>query len=758
MDSTPWRILLQQVHAVLDGGTGISLTDEKHRRIYVSPAITRMLGWTPEELCDGSNLAITHPDDTERCRPDFEALLREPGGTRTFLTRAKHKDGRWRWVETSVTNLLHDPNVRACVTHYREVTDQVTARDALDQARRRFESLLSATAAVTYSCEATPPFGATFISENVETVFGHKPRAFFDDPEFWVVNLHPEDRDRMLGTIPRIFEDSRGTFEYRFRRGDGTYAWIHDEIVVSRDESGAPLEMIGVMLDVTSRHEMESALRRSEANFRAVIESAPVGVFVHRDDRIIYVNPALTSLLQVSRADLIGRSPLDITSPRMRDIARARIQSLAQREQGSSPRMEGELLRGDGSVVVAEIEGFKLDFDGSPSHVVFAHDVSDRRAMLARLVASDRLASVGVLAAGVAHEINNPLAFMQTNLVLLADRLAATADPELARVLADVRDGAARIQALVRDLRSFARPDTERVAAVDLREVVDSCVRMSQNEIRSRANLVVAVGDVPPVAGSASRLGQVFLNLLINAAQSIAEGDPNANEVRVVAYRAATGGVVVEVSDTGVGIEPAVLGHVFDPFFTTKPLGIGTGLGLSICHGIVKGLGGDITVESRVGKGTTFRVVLPLWTGARALESERPLTRPPSRRLRILVVDDERAMGDSLRLLLASDHDVTAVTSAREALTRIEGGFMCDVVLCDLMMPGVSGMDLYDTLLRIAPDLAPRVVFVTGGAFTPSSRQFLERVPNPRLEKPFDLDALRDVLASITTDTKPATP
>jgi two-component system cell cycle sensor histidine kinase/response regulator CckA len=759
VSTTRWRSLLEEVFSVLDRGDGISLTDRELRRVYVSPAVTRMLGWTPEELCSGALRDLTHPDDVPRIRQASAELFNEPGGERTFLARTRHKDGRWRWVESTTVNLLEDPDVAALVTHYRDVTDAVVAREALDDARRRFESLLSATSAVTYTCKTTPPYAATFISENVEAMLGHPARAFLDDPSFWKDHIHPDDRDAVFADLAGIFESGRNVREYRLRRGDGTYAWVQDDHVLVH-ENGAPKELIGFALDVTKRHEMETALRRSEANFRVLIESAPICVFVHRDDKIIYVNPALAKLLRVEPDELVGQSPLAITPENRRELARARIETVSKGPTyAQSPRIESELLRSDGTMVPVEIEGVKLHFDGILSHVVCPHDISDRRAMLTRLAASDRLASLGVLAAGVAHEINNPLAFLQTNVVLLADRLGSNDDPEVAAMLRDVREGATRIAALVRDLRSFARPDVEQMSAVDVRDVIESCARMARNEIASRARLVMSIGDVPPVAASASRLGQVILNLLINAAQSIPDGNPAENEVKITACRAASGRVVIEVSDTGIGIAPDVLGHVFDPFFTTKPLGSGTGLGLSICHGIVKGFGGDITVESRVGHGSTFRVELPAWSSSRkSHDPKRDTQSVPLKGLRILVVDDERAMGESLRLLLSRDHDVIALTSAREALARIETGFRCDVLLCDLMMPDVTGMDFYDTLSRDFPDLASRMVFLTGGAFTPSSQQFLERVPNPRLEKPFELDALHAALATVIKNTKPAAP
>src|ERR1019366_3468677 len=234
------------------------------------------------------------------------------------------------------------------------------------------------------------------------------------------------------------------------------------------------------------------------------------------------------------------------------------------------------------------------------------------------------------------------------------------------------------------------------------------------NEIRHRARLVKEYGDVPLVLATEARLGQVFLNILVNAAQALEVGDAAENVIRVRAATERDGQVVVQVSDTGPGIPPDILDRIFDPFFTTKPVGLGTGLGLWICQGIVTSLGGEITAESRPGEGATFRVVLPS-----AISADRPSTpeppavapAPDARRLELLVVDDEIAIGRTLAIALADEFEVATATSGRAALAILAGEPRFDVVLCDLMMPDVSGMDVHERIARERPELAKRFVF-----------------------------------------------
>lgn len=385
----------------------------------------------------------------------------------------------------------------------------------------------------------------------------------------------------------------------------------------------------------------------------------------------------------------------------------------------------------------------------------------ERKKMQEQLLISDRMASVGTLAAGVAHELNNPLAALLANLDALGRDLADVAIEgklgdrmrEVFSELRDARESGERMRHIVRDLKIFSRAsDDERRGPIDIHRVLESSLRMAHNEIRHRARVVKEYAQVPLVLGNEARLGQVFLNLVVNAAQAIPEGDADHNQVRVTTRLEPSGRVIIEVRDTGSGIAPEHLGRVFDAFFTTKPMGIGTGLGLSICHRIVRSLGGELAVESELGAGSTFRVSLPSATGA------EPTARPPSlsprraaRRGRVLVVDDEPLIATAIRRTLSLEHDVVLSSAAATALQRINEGEEFDVILCDLMMPQMTGMELYGELVRTAPTQADRVVFLSGGAFTAAARAFLDDVPNPHLEKPFDT---RQLLALVNDRTR----
>jgi PAS domain S-box-containing protein len=369
--------------------------------------------------------------------------------------------------------------------------------------------------------------------------------------------------------------------------------------------------------------------------------------------------------------------------------------------------------------------------------------------MQRQLILADRMASVGMLAAGVAHEINNPLAYVMANLDLILEELSSFDPPaptRLAECVAMARDaqqGAERIRKIVRGLKTFSRAEDERPTVVDVTQVLELALQMTFNEIRHRAQLVRDYDRMPRVEADDARLGQVFINLLVNAAQAIGDGSPEANEIRLVTGTDAAGNAFVEVRDTGPGIPDDAMARVFDPFFTTKPIGVGTGLGLSICHSILASMGGQIAASNAHPRGAVFRVTLPAASAPIVEPTSTQATESAvSPRASILVVDDEASIGQVLRFRLR-EHDVTAVTSARAALELLAAGTHYDVILSDLMMPEMSGMQLYAELQRAFPDLVDRVVFMTGGAFTATARAFLDRVPNQCLEKPFTAAALR---------------
>jgi two-component system cell cycle sensor histidine kinase/response regulator CckA len=449
--------------------------------------------------------------------------------------------------------------------------------------------------------------------------------------------------------------------------------------------------------------------------------------------------------------------------PDDRALARRTVE-LIMSTRAPVPSTRLRLVHKDGRGVLVDLQAMVIEFGGEKALFGVAHDLSERRRVQAQLIRADRLSAVGTLAAGVAHEINNPLAYLMLNLQYLMRELPRF-DGDEARLegllerLAEAEHGARRVSTIVGDLRTLARPEETQREPVSVPKALSAAIKVAGVELRRRARVVEVYESVPFVDASPTRLEQVFVNLLVNAGHAVKEGRPDDNEIRVSAVGEGDR-VVVEVRDTGVGIAPEVLGRVFDPFFTTKPRGLGTGLGLPISRGIVKSLGGEITVTSRPGVGTTFRVTLPAIQegderlariAEEPLQSNVGLTSDPlaakRARARVLVVDDEPLVADMLRRTLSDGHDVTVATDARTALDFVLSGAQFDLIFCDLLMPRMSGMDLYTALKAERPGVEERIVFMTGGAFTERAAQFLATVPNRKMSKPFDLTELERVVS-----------
>ncbi len=493
---------------------------------------------------------------------------------------------------------------------------------------------------------------------------------------------------------------------------------------------------------------------QSDTSFRALIDGMPDLISVYRDRKLVYLNEATRRFLGVdgSEASLADLDLIDRVHPDDRPVLSELFRKVRQPGSAQSTEIvEIRMRSADGGIRLCEISGVLVEMGGSPTVVASGRDVTERKRLRAKLMVSDRMASLGTLAAGIAHEINNPLAYVTGNLEALAELVDAPATAGLAELrsaIDDARDGAERVRKIVQGLRSFTRSEEEaQRVAIALPGVLEAAIRMTANEVRHRAELVCELAPLPQVIADDGKLTQVFINLLINAAHAIPEGHSERNRITVRTRTDDHGRAVIEIEDTGHGIAPELQARVFDPFFTTKGVGEGTGLGLSICHGIISGLGGQISLESAPTRGTIVRVVLP--AAPTLVERPEAPPAPPAiepaapRRLRVMLVDDEPMVAQTIERLLRRDYDITIASCGHDALAQLHGGARFDAIVSDVMMPNMTGLDLFEELLRTWPDQAARVVFLSGGAFTAQTRDRLDALGIPQLEKPVTAKELR---------------
>jgi len=723
--------------------------------VYTSPKFDAMLGYLEGELVGREVSSINCPLEASTAERVADEIINalEPNGVARYEVANRRKDGSRVWCRAQTSRLAHPKFGPVWVAIHEDITE----RRATEEERDGFFEM-------SLELLGVASFDGRFKRLNPvwEQTLGWSREELTSRP--WLDFVHPDDHPATIAAGNRLQAGLELiTFANRYRCRDGSYRWLEWKCM--------PILQRGIIYaaarDVTVAKQAELKLQEVTESLATTLRSIAEAVIASdATGAIAHMNPAAEQLTGWTLAEAKDR-PVEQVLTMYNEATGAQVEApvyRALREGTVVALASGTLLRRrDGEEIpIADSCAPMRSADGTTRGAVLVlRDVSAEREADAaqqkfkqQLVFADRMASVGTLAAGMAHEINNPLAYASANVETALDeiRTIAGGSPagrmrELEEMLLDARDGVARVAKIVRGLKTFSRIDEHRTAVVDLVPVIELSINMAYNEVRHRARLVKDYGRVPHVDADDARLGQVFINLIVNAAQSFGESTVEANEIRVVTSTDAEGRAVVEVRDTGPGIPPAVITRIFDPFFTTKPVGLGTGLGLAISHNIVTGMGGAISVQSELGRGTVFRVVLPPSASAELTPADgarRP--RLTHRKVNVLVVDDEPAIGKAVSRILR-DHEVTVVSSARAALDLLDLGRDYDLILSDVMMPTGSGMQFYAALLARHPAFAPRVAFVSGGAFTPEAAAFLDGVDNERIEKPFQAERLRELVA-----------
>ncbi len=564
---------------------------------------------------------------------------------------------------------------------------------------------------------------------------------------------------RFSGTTPaeildRLLREQEVDVSFSATRPDGREVTVEIRLLAHRDPSGQVSGFVGVGRDVTRRRLLERRLQLA-------LEGTGDGLWdLDTSRNRVWVAPAWAARLGLPEEGCeAGEEPAHAlffpSEPEQKRAVQEHLQGLTARYEYEQ-RLE---LQGRACWVAVRGKVVEVGADGSPARLAGTFtDVTEKKAFQARLVSTDRLSSMGALAAGMAHEINNPLAYVVSNVAYAHEVMAPAIEsgeplygPEAQdamKALLEAVEGAERVRKIVQDLKTFSRADGDEKGLVDVRESLRMALTMARSSTKHRAHVETDFAEVPMVEAAEHRLGQVFLNLVVNAAQAIPEGRGGQDLIRV-ATRAFGRSVVVEVQDSGCGMSPEVLARLFEPFFTTKPSGTGTGLGLSICHGIVTGMGGRIEVESLPGKGSTFRVVLPASPRAGQATGRTVVAAAlPGPAGRILVVDAEERVGQAFRRILSPPHAVVHEASLRDAVARLEAREPFDLVLCDLAAGNGSIDELRATLAIHRPAGSRRLALLSAGACSDGARALLES-GLPVIDKPFQPAAVRALVARL---------
>ncbi len=559
--------------------------------------------------------------------------------------------------------------------------------------------------------------------------------------------VHPDDVQR-TSDEGRAFQNRSYTvelFENRYRTKQGQYRWLQWNAMRVGEE------ILCRVRDVTDRKQSEdSALERlrwlkmaeglGKVGFWRVDLSDPRPKWSDEVYRIHGLEPGVPVSLE---------DAFDAYHPADRTQVRENVDHAISRK--GEWQLEARIVQPTGEVRLTRSSG-RCELDPTGNVVAIygvLRDITEQRRMEESLRQSERMASLGTLASAMAHEINNPLTYILANIDFLTTELAESANRDQFEMLVEARRGAEQVRKIVSGLKAFSRIGSSVRERIDIRETVDLSLRMVGNELRHKARLETELAAVPEVSGDQSELLQVLTNLLVNAAQAIPDGDEANHLIRVVT-RQIDQEVEITITDSGVGLPNEAPGRIFEPFFTTKPQGEGTGLGLSVSLGIVERMRGKLELAPAEVRGTRALIRLPIATGedessepALEADSVRPL------RSRVMIVDDDTRVVRAMKRMLSRYYDVETFEDGRAALRRM-GDELPDVVLCDLMMPGFSGIELYHEASRTVPAVIERMVFITGGAFGAEARGFLESIRNPVLEKPIDFKMLHELIQERT--------
>jgi len=503
------------------------------------------------------------------------------------------------------------------------------------------------------------------------------------------------------------------------------------------------------------RREMENKLALAEKRNQVLMENASCGFFVHNLDGIVFdINKVGESIFGAEKTNIINRDFRRFVIPQEQEYASVQLSKLAV-EKRIGPNV-GHILQPSGDVREVEFSSVCVNLNDDNIILSIVNDITERTKIHNQTFLADKLASVGILAVGIIHEINNPLNCIKSNLEFIKDKINKLPINditnqkiiyEINEIVNESIDGSNQINKIIRYLKGFARSDDKNLVPIDIHREITLAIKIAKPQLVDHVKVETDFDkNIPLLITENNKLQQVFLNLIINAVQAFQTNNQQTNIIQIKTALVKNK-IQILVRDNGVGIAEKNIKKIFDPFYTTKPVGTGTGLGLSICYDIIHAMGGVISVKSKISIGTTFTISLPLNIKAKSIATNEIISTPTSR-LKILIVDDMSILLKSLKRLLRDDHDITDALGGRKALTILEEkGEQFDLIISDINMQDVNGIDLYNYIAKKYPKLQDRIIFISGGSLLTGSEEFFSTIKNPRLNKPFTREELFQTIA-----------
>jgi len=748
-----FRLITGSIH------DAIFVTDLEGRLVFANKRAEAISGYRVEEFRGKELWCILVPETLAQAQARLDAVRAGETPSPILEGQIIRKDGSLAWVEVSASNIEQNGRVVGRLGVVRDVTDRKRADEALRESERRYRLLAENSTDVIWVRDLN--LRLTYISPSVAKLRGYTAEeAMAQSPEESLTPASLEIVGR--ATVEELARERAGqadpfrsrTVELEVKRKDGSTVWTEVKISFMRDETGRPIGILGVGRDISERRRVEDNMRLQSA----ALEAAVNGILItDREGTIIWTNPGFTQLTGYDADEAVGRTPGILKSgrhdaPFYHDLWQTIRSGRAWHGEIVNRRKDGSLYHEEQTIT--PVRGR----DGEITHfIAIKQDITARKRLTERLVQTEKLATLGELVGGIAHELNNPLAVMLGH----AQMLRRTGqDPQVEARVAKIVDAANRAARIVRNFLTAVRRRPPEKTAVSINEIIQKTLDLLTYQARvGNIEIVTDLSpDVPLAAADQQQLQQVILNLANNALQAMSSAhgrgrltvgcDPSPDRSKVT----------IRVSDDGPGIPPEHLPRIFEPLFTTKPPGEGTGLGLAIVQAIVTEHGGTLAVETECGRGTTFTVTLPIGTPV-ALEPAH-LTLPAiPQGLRVLVADDETPVREMIvEALRGKGARVEAVSNGQEALDLLSRSTV-DVLILDVRMPGMTGTQLWERIKSVSPDAACRTMFCTGSVVRETTRRFIEDTGCPTVSKPFEWSeffaAVAEVLSRATQNGKP---
>ncbi|MCC7051867.1 MAG: PAS domain S-box protein [Gemmatimonadaceae bacterium] len=735
-----------------DLATATGRWSEELYRIYGQPndgtpmTIARVLGWF-------------HPDDRAPAQASFAAGLAQPGEVMESRHRIVLPDGSEKVVNDRFRIQADAAGVPVTVSGTaQDVTEQHRMLDAIQISEERFRLVAKATNESVWDWDMVA--STLWWNDGYEAMFGYHHGATRPSLEGWLDRIHPDDRDDIYASITAALSEGRTDWarEYRYCRSDGTYAYVLDRGHILRDEGGRPVRMIGGMRDLSSRRDVEMRLNEQAA----LLDAAHDAILVKdMDDRIVYWNKGAERLFGWTAEEAIGQVATRLFDVEMESYRAARESLLAHGQ------WEGELVKHtrDGRERAVDVRWTVVRSESGAPRAVFAItlDVTERKRLEAQFLRAQRLESIGTLAGGIAHDLNNVLAPIMMSIELLK---SGETDPERLETLATIESASQRGADMVRQVLSFARGTEGVRQPIDVgllaRDVVKIARETFPKDIAVRLRTVLGPWLID---ADATQIHQVLMNMVVNARDAMPHGGTLELSIANVVLDDTYAGMHTEsrpgrylsitVADTGRGIPPEVMERLFEPFFTTKEQGKGTGLGLSTVHTIVRTHGGFVTVYSEPGHGARFVVHLPARIDMLPDEGVPGAAQqlPRGAGELILVVDDEEPIREIVRKTLERfGYEVIVAVNGAEAVARyVQHDGRVAAVLTDMAMPVMDGPAMVIALRALDP--AARIIGSSGMLTSDKLAHLSGQSSMQFVHKPYTAEALLTTLHRVLHET-----